>query len=88
VPGTAVDILEGQNVVGEETTLSKKAYELFVPMIIQDIQEGWKEQGPSAIATVGIPSFFGVGVSTFGPKQTGTTTSKKVDKSRVLKTKK
>jgi len=71
VPGTAIDILEGQNVVGEETTVAKKAYELFVPMIAQDIADGWKEQGPSAIATVGIPSFFGVGVSTYGGKEGG-----------------
>jgi hypothetical protein len=71
VPGTVADILEGENVVGEKTTLAKKAYELFVPMIAQDIADGWKEQGPKAIGTVGLPSFFGVGVSTYGSKESG-----------------
>lgn len=65
VPGTAIDLLAGKNVIGEEIEPAKKAYELFVPMILQDIQEAWKEQGPKSILTVGVPSALGVGTTTY-----------------------
>jgi len=68
VPGTAVDLLAGKNVVGEEFDPAKKAYELFVPMIYQDIQEAWKEQGPKSILTVGVPSALGIGTTTYEQK--------------------
>lgn len=75
VPGFAVDALSGKNVVGESVDLTskddltKKAYELFVPMIAQDIQDAWKEQGAKSLLTVGVPSSLGIGVTTYGEKE-------------------
>lgn len=86
VPGFAVDVLSGKNVVGEPVDLtkkdylSKKAYELFVPMIAQDIQDAWKEQGAKSLLTVGVPSGLGVGVTTYSAdekKENGGNKSKK-----------
>lgn len=68
VPGTIVDVLAGKNMVGEEFDIQKKAADLFIPMIAQDIAEAWKEQGPKSILTVGVPSAFGIGTTTYEPK--------------------
>jgi hypothetical protein len=69
VPGLAVDLLAGKNVVGQEIDPVNKAYELFVPMIAQDIQDAWKEQGAKSLLTVGVPSSLGVGVTTYDQKK-------------------
>lgn len=84
VPGTAVDLLAGRNVVGDEFEVSTKAYELFVPMIAQDIKDAWKDHGFAALFTVGAPSSFGVGVSTFEPKKKSSNTDS--GKSRQTRT--
>jgi hypothetical protein len=68
VPGTVVDMLAGKNVVGEEFDPAKKVSELFIPMIAQDINEAWKDQGVKALFTIGLPSAFGVGTTTYKPK--------------------
>lgn len=65
VPGMGVDLLAGKNVVGEEIEPVKKAYELFVPMIFQDIQSAWGEQGFKSLLTVGVPTALGIGVTTY-----------------------
>lgn len=86
VPGTAVDLLAGKNVVGEEIDPANKAYELFVPMIAQDIKDAAKEQGIKALFTVGVPSALGVGTSTFEPKKSsGKSSSSKSVKKGVNK---
>lgn len=69
VPGTAVDLLAGRTVVGDEFDAQTKAYELFVPMIAQDIKDAWKDQGFASLFTVGVPSAFGVGTTTYEPKK-------------------
>jgi hypothetical protein len=71
VPGTALDLLAGRNMMGEEFDPANKAYELFTPMIVQDVREAWKDQGFASLFTVGVPSSFGVGVSTYGSKSGG-----------------
>lgn len=68
IPGTSLDALAGKNIIGEEFDPSTKASELFVPMIIQDVSDAWKDQGFKSLFTVGVPASFGVGVSTFKPK--------------------
>lgn len=81
VPGTAIDLLAGKNVVGEQFDPAKKAYELFVPMIIQDIREAWKEQGPKSILTVGVPSALGIGTTTYEQKPSESKSKTNIHKS-------
>ena len=80
VPGTIVDVLAGKNMVGEEFDIQKKAADLFIPMIAQDIAEAWKEQGPKSILTVGIPSAFGIGTTTYEAKPPKSKTKNTVHK--------
>lgn len=87
VPGTIVDVLAGKNIVGEEFDLQKKAADLFIPMIAQDIAEAWKEQGPKSILTVGVPSAFGIGTTTYEPKPPKSTSKKAAHKSPRSKSK-
>lgn len=84
VPGTAIDLLAGRTVVGDEFDAGTKAYELFTPMIAQDIADAWKDKGFASLFTVGVPSSFGVGVSTYETKKSSSSSdsggSKKVKK--------
>lgn len=87
VPGTAVDILAGRNMMGEEFDPTNKAYELFTPMIIQDVREAWKDRGFSSLFTVGVPSAFGVGVSTYAPTKQPTPDSDENKPNHTLRNK-
>ena len=85
VPATAVDVLAGRDMMGEEFDPSNKAYELFTPMIIQDLREAWKDKGFSSLFTVGVPSALGVGVSTYAPKSESSSESGRGKSSRPSK---
>jgi hypothetical protein len=65
VPALVADILRGQNLVGEELDWKEETYEKLIPLYTVDIAEAVKQQGPSAVATVGIPAFFGVSTQTY-----------------------
>lgn len=68
MPRLAYELLLGQKQFGEALTLSGEAAEDFVPLYLQDVRDAVAEQGPSAIVSVGVPSFFGVGTQTYKEK--------------------
>ena len=66
--GAAMDILSGEMVTGEETTLKKELINNFIFMWVQDVMDGWYQWGPDGFITVGAPSFLGASVSTYKTK--------------------
>lgn len=62
---TIIDMLEGENVVGEETTIKREIAESVTPLYLQDIVGIIRELGPESILTVGVPGLFGVGVQKY-----------------------
>ncbi len=71
IPGTAVNLISGSDVVGNKVTPLGELTKMVIPLLGQDIYQGMQDQGVKAIFTVGIPSAFGVGVQTFQPNVGG-----------------
>ena len=58
--------MDGKTFGGEEFKASKAAVERFIPLFVQDVIEGYKDEGlVGAVKTA--PSFFGVGSTTYDP---------------------
>lgn len=64
----ATQLLKGQDFEGKPIDLKSEVAKRFVPLVIQDMAEVIKERGVAAAAG-NIPSFFGVGTQTYGPKE-------------------
>lgn len=69
IPSMAWDFLSGKTVTGEKTTIKNELESHFLPLIYSDVKEAMKDQGVKSLFTVGIPAAFGIGVSTFSPKE-------------------
>lgn len=67
VPSIATDMLTGKTAVGDDVELKPELREHLIPMIYGDVKEAWKEQGPMSILYTGVPSFIGVGTTTYEP---------------------
>jgi len=80
VPSIATDVLAGKTAVGEDVELTPELKEHLIPMIYGDVKEAWKEQGPMSILYTGVPSFLGVGTTTYEQKASGGSHSGKPDK--------
>ena len=65
VPSMIIDFTTGKNAVGEKVELKDELLKNVIPLSFQSIYEGYEKKGPQAIATVGLPAIFGVGVSTY-----------------------
>lgn len=63
--GTAVDVLAGENVIGEKTTTGSVATGLLIPMSFREIADAIKEQGVTEGAALGLASIFGFGLQSF-----------------------
>ncbi len=61
-----VELLGGKTLFGEEAELLKTARNRLVPLFLQDVIDAMEQDGWGAFGKVGIPAFFGIGVSTFG----------------------
>jgi len=68
IPSIVTDIAMGKTATGEDVELKSELKEHLIPMIGNDIADAWKEQGPASIAAVGIPSFLGIGTTTYESK--------------------
>jgi len=68
VPGMALDIRQGENVVGEKTTLLGEAKGVL-PFSVQSIIEAWDQYGALSFLNIAAPSIGGVGVQTYEPKK-------------------
>lgn len=69
IPSMAIDFGTGKTAVGEDVTLTNEMKEHLIPMIGNDVAEAWKEQGPMSIVYTGVPSFFGVGTTTYKERE-------------------
>jgi hypothetical protein len=67
--GIPIDVVTGENVVGEKVTPASAALEAPVPMQFDDIYKAMKEQGIPEGAALSILSIFGMGLQTYGKKQ-------------------
>lgn len=63
--GAAVDLLQGENVVGEKTTALSTAKRLVIPMNIESYVEAMEDQGVPRGTALSILSLFGMGVNTY-----------------------
>lgn len=65
-----VELVRGKTAVGEEITKLETIGQSFVPLVLRDIGEAWKEEGLAAGLTAGALAAFGVGVSTYPDSET------------------
>jgi hypothetical protein len=77
VPGSIIDIAAGENIIGEPATVQSEALESITPMIVNDVGEAMKDEGIKALFTVGLPSIFGIGSTTYKASEKGSGSSKK-----------
>jgi hypothetical protein len=85
LPSGVVDWIAGQNVVGEKTTAGKIVGERLMPMTWADIWDAEKELNIPQGTVAAIEAFFGVGVSTYGPKSEYRNSSEEDRKKKVEK---
>lgn len=64
VPGTAVDVLSGKNVVGEKVTPRSAAQGLVTPMVWEDVLKTFKAQDIPEATAMGILALLGMGINT------------------------
>lgn len=61
-----MDFLRGKDFTGQDINVSQEIYTRFIPMVIQDAYDLYKDRGASGVA-MDIPAIFGVGVQTYSP---------------------
>jgi hypothetical protein len=76
-PGTALDVAEGTNVVGQKVTPGSIAGNLLVPFNVQDTVAAQKDLGTTGAVAAAVPGTFGVGVNTYTPKTPSRSSSTK-----------
>lgn len=62
---SAWNLLDKENIVGEPVTPTSELLDSVTPLYIADMIDAVQDRGPEAIFQVGLPSFFGVGVTTY-----------------------
>ncbi|HTJ52630.1 MAG TPA: hypothetical protein VL443_24410 [Cyclobacteriaceae bacterium] len=68
---TAVNLLTGKDVVGNEVTIQGEAIKNVIPLYLQDIASIYKTEGPTVLIESMIPAFFGIGVQNYEAKKAG-----------------
>lgn len=63
--GTAVNLLTGKDIVGNEVTIQGEAVKNVIPLYLQDISSMYQSEGPTGLLTSMVPAFFGVGVQNY-----------------------
>jgi len=69
VVGTTVNVLAGEDVVGDPVTPESVAMNLAVPLAMQDIYDAMVEQGVPKGTALGILATFGMGLQTFDERK-------------------
>ena len=69
IPSLALELFEGSKLFGEEIKPTQEFVENVTPLYLQDISEAFDQLGSSAMFTVGVPAFFGVGTQTYEEKR-------------------
>lgn len=60
-----IELARGETAVGEEITRLETLGRAFMPMVFEDIEDAWKEEGAAVGLGVGALTILGVGVSTY-----------------------
>ena len=69
VLGSAVNLRQGRNVIGEEVTLSDMPQELLTPLVFEDVYDSMVEDGvPNGLA-LAILAEFGIGIQIYDPNK-------------------
>lgn len=68
VPGAAVNIAAGRNVIGEPTSVGGELGAMAVPLSVRDIYETMREQGATRGTALMLLSLLGMGVQTYEDK--------------------
>lgn len=68
IPGTAIDILSGENVVGQPETPIGAVASLFVPLTFQEVGDTMRARGIPEGTVITMLSLLGMGASTYGPQ--------------------
>lgn len=69
MPGTAVDVMQGKNVVRQDVTPKSVALNLTTPMTYGNIYQTLKEEGLPAGISLSLLAFLGAGLNTFTEDQ-------------------
>ena len=64
--GSMLNILEGENVVGDEVTFKSESINLLTPIAAGEVLETMQEQGVLRGSALSILSIFGMGIQTYG----------------------
>ncbi|KKL69840.1 hypothetical protein LCGC14_2110880, partial [marine sediment metagenome] len=65
VASFALSLAKGQTAIGEKVDIPTEVVNRFTPMVIQDMIDLYREEGPEGIP-MGFPAIFGVGVQSYG----------------------
>lgn len=63
LPGGAIDLLAGENVIGERVAVMQAAQNMFWPLSVREMWEAIEDQGLPAGTAFGLLAVFGVGLS-------------------------
>jgi hypothetical protein len=63
--GSTWNLAEGENMVGEKTSIYDEAVRLVVPLYIQDMADISSKEGPTMLLQTAIPAVFGIGVQNY-----------------------
>ena len=64
--GSALNILEGRNLIGEEVTLKSETVNLLTPIALGEVLETMEEQGIPRGTALSLLAIFGMGIQTYG----------------------
>lgn len=67
VLGSGLNVISGENVIGEKVTLGSEALGSVQPLVIGDILEVMEEQGVPKGTALSLLAIFGAGIQTFDP---------------------
>jgi DNA repair exonuclease SbcCD ATPase subunit len=67
--GTTVNMLTGEDMMGNEVTIEGEALKSVIPLYLQDVNAIYQAEGPTGLAESMIPSFFGIGVQNYEAKK-------------------
>ena len=65
VVGTGINLITGENVVGDKATTTSTAKSLAMPLAVQDIYEAMLDQGAAKGAAMGLLAILGFGLQSF-----------------------
>lgn len=69
IPGSTINLIKGENLIGEPVTLQSEAIRNITPLYIQDMYSIFEKDGAEGAVKTAIPSIFGIGVGNYNPQE-------------------